>query len=76
MPEPEYRNPFAEILSGVPDEEEKGITLTRDQLNAWSGFDLTDDQVEELEEAIPNSSIPEAIAMIAEQFQVGEDGNA
>jgi hypothetical protein len=62
----EYRNPFQEILSGIPDEDDRpGITLTRGQLEAWVGFTLTDEQVEQLDEAIPNSSIPEAISTIA-----------
>lgn len=62
----DHRNPFAEILSGLP-EDQRGITLTRDQLEAWAGFTLSDEEVEALEESIPNSSIPEAIQMIAEQ---------
>jgi hypothetical protein len=44
----------------------KGLTLTREQLEAWVGRTLTDDQVDEIDEAIPNSSIPEAIATIAD----------
>lgn len=41
-----------------------GITLTRDQLEAWAGHDLTDEQVEQLDIAIQFSSIPDAIAEI------------
>jgi hypothetical protein len=70
MSEP-YRNPLQEILSAVPDDA-RGITLTRDQLNAWTGWDLTDEQVEQLEDAIPNSSIPDAVAEIMEG--IGDGG--
>jgi hypothetical protein len=69
-PPPVYRNPLAEILSAVPDEDERpGVTLTRDQLEAWAGMSLTDEQVAQLDEAIPNSSIPEAIAVIADSIE-------
>lgn len=70
---PEYRNPFQEILSGIPDDEGQGITLTRGQLNAWAGRDLTDEEVETLEEAIPNSSIPEAIQLMADSLTHEEE---
>lgn len=43
-----------------------GITLTREQLEAWAGRELTDEEVEALDTAIPESSIPEAIATITE----------
>lgn len=43
-----------------------GIELTRDQLEAWAGRELNDEEVEALDMAIPNSSIPEAIRTIAE----------
>ena len=69
----EYRNPFREILSSAEDEEGPGITLTRGQLNAWAGRTLTDRQVDELEDAIPNSSIPEAIAVMSSHFIDEED---
>lgn len=42
----------------------RDIVLTREQLEAWAGRTLTDDQIERLDNAIPNSSIPEAIAEI------------
>lgn len=45
-----------------------GITLTRDQLEAWAGRALSDDEVSELDVAISNSSIPEAIATIVANF--------
>jgi hypothetical protein len=48
--------------------ERYGITLTRGQLEAWAGMRLTDEQVDRLDEVIPNSSIPEAISAIADQW--------
>lgn len=41
-----------------------GITLTRDQLEAWAGRELTDEEVYLLDEAIPNSSIPDSVGVI------------
>lgn len=67
----EYRNPLAEILSAAP--EERGIELTREQLNDWAGRILSDGEVEALEEAIPNSSIPEAIGTIADSLPYRDD---
>lgn len=40
------------------------ITITRDQLECWAGRPLTEEEVDRLDEALPDSSIPEAIATI------------
>jgi len=61
----DWSNPFRAILSALPEGDGPGITLTRTQLEEWAGEALTDQQVEALEEAIPYSSIPEAINTIA-----------
>jgi hypothetical protein len=45
-----------------------GIELTRDQLQAWAGRELTDEEVEQIDEAIQHSSIPEAINTIADSL--------
>lgn len=50
-----------------------GIFLTRDQLNAWAGFPLTDEHVDRLDDALPHSSVPEAIATIADTFVIADD---
>lgn len=42
-----------------------GVNFSREQIEAWVGFALTDDQIEQLEEAAPNSSIPQAFEAIA-----------
>ena len=42
------------------------VTITREQLQDWAGRVLTDDEVDILDTCIPNSSIPEAVATIAE----------
>jgi hypothetical protein len=39
--------------------------LTRDVLTSWTGQPLSDEQAERVAEAIPQSSIPEAVATIA-----------
>lgn len=40
------------------------VEITRDQLEAWAGRTLTDDEVYALDDAIPNSSIPDAVGTI------------
>lgn len=40
------------------------IVLTAEQIAAWVGRPLTPEETQELDDAIPNSSIPEAIATI------------
>ena len=42
------------------------IEITRDQLESWAGRELSDEEVEALDTAIPESSIPEAIRTIVE----------
>lgn len=42
------------------------VEITREQLEAWAGRELSDDEVAEIDDAIPDSSIPEAIGCIAE----------
>jgi hypothetical protein len=49
----------------------EGITLTREQLERWSGRTLTDADLERLEDCIPNSSIPEAIDCICDGAGIG-----
>ena len=45
--------------------EPRGLTFTRGQVEAWVGHALTDEQVADIEEVAPNSSIPIAIETIA-----------
>jgi hypothetical protein len=45
-----------------------GITLSRGQLEAWAGRPLADDEITNLEDAIPHSSIPEAVGTIVDSF--------
>ena len=54
------------------DSEPLGVHLTREQLEDWAG-PLTDDQVERLDECIPNSSIPEAIGDIVGGMKDNDD---
>ncbi|MGW4890714.1 hypothetical protein ACWEQL_00365 [Kitasatospora sp. NPDC004240] len=44
---------------------DSGITLTRDQLDTWAGFTLTDEEVELLAATLPRSVLPDTIADIA-----------
>ena len=41
------------------------VTITREQLEAWAGCELTDEEIDAIDDAIPNSSIPNAINEIA-----------
>ena len=45
----------------------QGISLSRDQLEAWARRPLSDDEVAAIDESIPNSSIPDAIDTIANE---------
>lgn len=42
--------------------------ISPEQANSWAGRDLTPDEVDRLAEAIPHSSIPEAIATITSSW--------
>lgn len=41
--------------------------ISRDQAEEWAGVKLTDAELERLREAIPNSSIPDAIDTIVHE---------
>ncbi len=45
-----------------------GILITREQLEDWARRPLTDDDVASLDDAIPMSSIPEAIGDICDSI--------
>lgn len=64
----------AHIVPTQPDARTRpGITITRDQLERWAGQPLTDGQAAEIQDCIPTSSIPEAIATIADRFCTEEN---
>lgn len=44
------------------------LVITGEQLRWWAGRPLTEDEIKRLGEAIPNSSIPEAIAIIVDNL--------
>ncbi|MGW4720856.1 hypothetical protein [Nocardia sp. NPDC004260] len=46
--------------------------ITREQAESWAGRALSDDEMDRLDDAIPNSSIPEAIATIIDSFQTAD----
>ncbi len=41
-----------------------GVTLTREDIEEWAGRPLTDEEVARLDDALPYSSVPEAVATI------------
>lgn len=57
----------------APAQEWNGITLTREQLEEWAGRALTDAEMERLARAIPRSSIPDAIGVIALNMSDGTE---
>jgi hypothetical protein len=50
------------------------LLISAEQIDDWAGRRLTTDQLEQLAEAIPNSSIPEAIdTIVNEGLDLGDD---
>lgn len=47
--------------------EQRGLTFTRGQVEAWVGNTLTDEELEDIEEVASWSSIPDAIRAIARE---------
>lgn len=45
-----------------------GELITREQAEHWAGRPLSDEDLERLDEAIPFSSIPDAISAIVDSF--------
>lgn len=68
--------PYEALYNGEEEAEEEApqtpepltVTITRDQLECWVGRELSDDEVRALDDAVPHSSIPEAIATIADSL--------
>jgi hypothetical protein len=50
------------------------VEITRGQLEAWAGRKLTDEEVRRLDDAFPNSSVPEAFATMVDALN--EDADA
>jgi hypothetical protein len=49
--------------------------ITREQLESWAGRPLTEDDLDRLDDAIPNSSIPEAIGEIVAGMDSRDGGD-
>lgn len=47
--------------------EGPGLTFSRAQVEAWVGHPLTDDQVADIEEALPLSTLPETVDTVAHE---------
>lgn len=45
------------------------LIISKTTLSEWVGFELTDAEVERLSTAIPHSTVPEAVATIADSFR-------
>ncbi|MEU7905863.1 hypothetical protein [Actinoplanes sp. NPDC049118] len=50
------------------------VEITREQVECWAERALTDDEVSRLDDCIPNSSIPDAVADIVAGLAEGSDG--
>jgi hypothetical protein len=64
-----YNIPREEAEMDYPDDDAPGVGFTRAQVQAWAGRALTDEEIERIEEAVSNSSIPEAIGIIASALE-------
>lgn len=56
------------LLALAETRADRGINLTREQVEEWAGTALVDDEWVSLEKAIPHSSIPDAIAAITAEI--------
>ena len=59
-----------DIAEGTVPERDDDIvlTFTRGQVNAWADRRLNDDELEQLEEALPNSTLPTVVGMVADSI--------
>ena len=64
--EPRHPQPYADELPLLSDPD--NWLITYEQVEEWSGWRPNAEEWDALNEAIPNSSIPEAIATIAAQL--------
>lgn len=65
------------MVMGTPTESTVTQLISRDQAEEWAGVRLTDEQLERLAAAIPNSSIPDAIAtIVVDALEIGDDDAA
>ena len=55
------------VFDADPEISRNGVLLTRDQLESWADGPITDDEIEALSDAIPNSSVPSAIDTIVNE---------
>ena len=51
------------------------VIITPEQIECWAGRPLTDDEVSRLDDCIPNSSIPDAVADIVASVADEDDGD-
>lgn len=47
----------------------RDLTISHDALEAWAGRSLTDEEVSLIEEVLHNSSVPDAVATIADNIR-------
>lgn len=70
----EFPNELGEVMDEVMGDTESTELITRDQVESWLGHKLTDEDYDRLEQAIPNSSIPDAIrTIVSEAMGVNSD---
>lgn len=53
--------------------ENKGLTITRDQLEAWTRTRLSDEDIAALTAALPHSSVPDALGAIVASIRERRD---
>jgi hypothetical protein len=53
-------------------DNDRVLSFTRAQVQSWAGRELSDDELSDLEDAVPNSTFPETVGLIADALDRGE----
>ncbi len=60
-------------VAPIPGDRRPTVNITREQLECWAGRGLSDAEVATLDDCMPNSSIPDAVADIVAGLAEGGD---
>jgi hypothetical protein len=73
LTEPAFAQRLADERQALHEDATRGISFTREQVEAWAGRKLTGDQMQDLEDALPNSSFPECISTIVAHMDLDDE---
>ena len=68
-------NEITTRLAPAHGDDRPTVTIIREQLECWAGRPLSDDEVSDLDDRIPQSSIPDAIGNIVASITVDGDSD-